>query len=189
MKIKKTNEFFILLIGAILFVFSYRFDVQVSSFFENVKFPIIDPILGIITNFSVVIVLALVIPSIILYKKNRKKVYLLWLSFIVSVALAFIIKLIFLRQRPIEAFTFPLTNIIDYSFPSMHAMAVFSLLPLLLKYIPKHRLFWVIFAFLTAFSRIYFRFHFLSDVIFGAFAGYFVGSLVLHLDEKGKLWK
>ncbi len=184
MNSKKTNEFFILLAGTLLLALSYWLDAHVSSFFENAAFPIIDAVLGVISNFGIVIILMLILPSIILYRKNRKNVYSLWVSFAVSIMLAFIIKITFLRQRPIENFTFPLTNIVDYSFPSMHAMAAFSLLPLLIIYLPKHRLFWAIFAFLVAFSRIYFRFHFLSDVVFGALAGYFIGRLILTFSER-----
>ena len=185
----KINNTLILIVGILLFLLSYKFDVQVNLFFKNAKFPVIDTVLSIATNFGVVILIILITPSIILYKKNKKIVYALWASFTASIILAFIIKIIVLRQRPIDTFTYPFISIINYSFPSMHAMAVFSLLPLLAKYLPKQKFFWVIFAFLTAFSRIYFRFHFLSDVIFGAFVGYFVSIYVLELYEKKKLRK
>ena len=179
----KINNTLILIVGILLFLLSYKFDVQTNLFFKNAKFPIIDSVLGIATNFDVVILIMLITPSIILYKKNKKNIYALWASFIASIILAFIIKIIVLRQRPTEVLTYPFISIINYSFPSMHAMAVFSLLPLLVKCLPKHKFFWVIFAFLVAFSRVYFRFHFLSDVIFGVFVGYFVGAYVLELYE------
>ena len=185
---KKINNNVILTIGILLFLTSLKFDSQINLILKNIRFPIFDAVFGIITNFGVVLFIALVIPSIILYKKNRKSVYLLWLTFIVSVILAFIIKLIILRQRPIGAFAYPLINIINYSFPSMHSMAVFSLLPVLIKHLPKQKSFWAIFALLVAFSRIYFGFHFFSDVIFGAFVGYFVGDFLLELHGKNKLW-
>lgn len=183
------NVLYIILIGLFLFMLSYKLDAQTSLFFKNIKFPIIDAVLSVITNFGVVVVSMLVVPSIMFYKNNKKDAYALWLSFAASLALAFIIKIIFLRQRPIEAFTYPFTNIVSYSFPSMHSMTVFSMLPLLVKYLPKHRHFWIIFAFLVAFSRIYFRLHFLSDVVFGALAGFFVGYLILRLEKRGLLWK
>lgn len=186
---KKINDTLVLITGVLSFLISYHFDAQISLFFKNIKLPIFDAVLGIITNFGVVILVMLLIPSIILYKKNKKIIYLLWLAFIVSITAAFIIKLIVLRQRPIGAFTYPFVDIINYSFPSMHAMAAFSLLPLLTKYLPKQKSFWISFAFLAAFSRIYFRFHFLSDAIFGALAGYFIGAYLLELYEKKKLWR
>lgn len=188
MKHRKVNDTVILIIGILLFLLSYKLDAQINLFFKNVKFAIFDVFLSSITNFGIVVIVILVIPSIILYRKNRKLVYLLLLTFVVSVVLAFIIKLIILRQRPTETFTYPFLNIINYSFPSMHSMVVFSLLPALSKYLPKQKSFWIGFAFLVAFSRIYFGFHFLSDVVFGALFGYFIGNFLLDLYESGKLW-
>jgi len=109
---------------------------------------------------------------------------LLFVTFLISLILNFVIKLIVHRQRPLEAFTYPLINLINYSFPSMHAMTLFALLPLLVKYLPKQKSFWVSFAFLVAFSRVYFGFHFLSDVVFGAITGYFIGKFLLDKYEK-----
>lgn len=185
---KRINDTLILIIGIVLFFIAYNFDQQVNLFFKDVKFTLLDTILSIITNFWIVVMVVLIIPSIILYKKNKKVVYLLWLAFFASFILAFAAKLIFLRQRPIEAFTYPFINIINYSFPSMHAMVIFALLPILIKYLSKQKHFWVGFVFLVVFSRIYFGFHFLSDVVFGALFGYFIGSYLLELYENKKLW-
>lgn len=140
---------------------------------------ILNVVLSVITNFGVVIFVTLLLPSIALYKKNKRVVYALWLAFIASFILSFIIKMIVLRQRPIDTVTYPFTNIINYSFPSMHSMIVFSLLPFLVKFLPKQKYFWILFAFFVAFSRIYFRFHFLSDVVFGALFGYFIGNRIM----------
>lgn len=186
---KKETETWILIAGVILFLLSYMYDVQASFLFKNINFPVIDAVLSVITNFGVVILMTVVIPTILLYKKNRKITYLLWTTFAASILIAFVIKLIMLRQRPIEPFTYPFINLINYSFPSMHSMVIFSLLPLLVKYLAKYRFFWIAFVFLVAFSRIYFRLHFLSDVVFGALAGYFIGIYLLKLHEREKLWK
>ena len=181
---KKIINIWLLIAGTLLFLVSYKLDTGVSLFFKNAKSPLLAFVLSIITNFGVVVAVMLAIPLIMLFRKNRKAAYFLFLAFISSAILAFIIKLVVLRQRPMEAFTYPFTNIINYSFPSMHSMAVFSLLPLLAKYLPKQKFFWAGFAFLVAFSRIYLGFHFLSDVMFGAFAGYFTGIYALGLCGK-----
>ena len=188
-KMKKSSYIFMLIAGILLFLLSYIFDRQAGLFFGGIGFPAFDAVLSIASNFGVVVFVSLIIPSIILYRKNKKPVYLLWLSFVVSIASAFIIKLTVLRPRPAEAFTYPFVSITNYSFPSMHAMAVFSLLPLLIKYLPRQKHFWVVFAFLVSFSRIYFGFHFLSDVVFGALFGYFIGIFLLKSHERKKLWK
>jgi undecaprenyl-diphosphatase len=46
--------------------------------------------------------------------------------------------------------------------------------------------FWLGFAILVAFSRVYFGVHYLSDVIAGAFIGYLIGYLAMNLEEKYK---
>ena len=184
---KRLKEILFLVFGTLLFIASYKFDGAVNQFFKNIKFPLLDSVLSVITSFAVVIAVMLVIPLFLLYKDKRKMSLLIW-AFIISVVLAFIIKLLVLRQRPAEILYYPLFNIINYSFPSMHAMVVFSLLPILMEYLPKQKNFWVLFAFIVSFTRIYFGFHFLSDVVFGAFLGYFVGSYLLSLNRKKKLW-
>ncbi len=179
MENNKKREILMLAAGILFFIASYRLDAQVSALFKDFRLPFLDFTLSIITNFGLVVAAMLVIPSIASYKKNRKFVYLLWLTFIVSFAFAFVVKLVVLRQRPAVTLTYPLINLVDYSFPSMHAMVAFSLLPLLARHMPRQKYFWMSFAFLVAFSRIYFRFHYLSDVVFGIFAGYFIGLFLL----------
>ena len=186
---RKISDWAILIIGILLFIAAYNFDEEANLFFNGVKFSIFDAALRVITNFGVVILVMLAIPTVIFYNKDKKTIKLLLLAFIVSFALAFVIKLMILRQRPIESFTFPFTTIINYSFPSMHAMVVFSLLPILTKYLNKQKFFWISFGLLAVFSRIYLGFHFLSDVVFGAFAGYFIGNYLLKSYEKKKIWK
>lgn len=175
--------------GAILLIISYSIDNEVSLLFKDMKFPIFDVVLSTVTNFGVVALVMLGIPLIIFYKKDGKLARLLLLAFCVSVALAFLLKLAFLRQRPVEAFTYPFTSILNYSFPSMHAMAVFALLPILSRHLNRQKSFWIGFGLLAVLSRIYFGFHFLSDVVFGALLGYFIGSQLLILHERGRLWK
>ena len=72
MKHKKINNTFLLIIGILLFILSYKFDVQINLLFKNAKFPIIDAVLSVITNFGVVVLVMLIIPSIALYRKNKK---------------------------------------------------------------------------------------------------------------------
>ncbi|MAG91502.1 hypothetical protein CMO83_02400 [Candidatus Woesearchaeota archaeon] len=185
---KKINDTWIVIFGILFFLVSYMFDDSISSFFKKIQLPFLDVILSIITNFGVVIVLMLLIPSFMLYRKDKKLVYLLLLSFVASIILVFIAKLIFLRQRPLDAFAYPFINIINYSFPSMHSAVAFALLPILAKHLSKQRVFWILLAFFVAFSRVYLGFHFLSDVVFGSLFGYFIGDWILELYEKGKLW-
>src|SRR3989344_1553851 len=178
---KNTNNIWLLVIGTLLFLISYSFDNAVNLFFKNLRFPSLDFMLSIVTNFGLIILMMFIIQSILLYNKkkrlvyflllisvvlslinfgfyvftlimvvliesiilfmafknihnkNNKLVYLLLVTFGVSFVLSFIIKLIVLRLRPIQSFTFPFISVINYSFPSMHAMIAFSLLPIIIK--------------------------------------------------------
>lgn len=189
MKKARISEFRLLALAILVLGVSYYFDNKAILFFKGVDSFILKTVFSIATNMGIIFVLIIALPSILLYKRSKKLTRLLWLTAFVSFALAFILKLIILRQRPENVLTFPFTHIIDYSFPSMHAMIVFSLLPLLAEAFPRYKYFWVTFAFAVAFSRVYFRFHFLSDVVFGAFSGYFIGDWLLYLHRRGKLWK
>lgn len=186
---KKRSTAWILAIGLLLFLASYRFDAQANLLAKSLRFEFLDLVFGIITNFGVVFVLMLIVPMIAVYSKDKKIAHLLLLAFIAAFALAFVMKLVFLRQRPDYALMYPFTQIINYSFPSMHAMVVFALLPILTKHLPKQKNFWIAFAFLVALSRVYLGFHFLSDVVFGSLAGYLAGIFLLELHEGKKLWK
>ncbi len=172
-----------ILLGVVLASFS--FDSALSEFFSGPKINAFGAFLSVITNFSFVAVFFVLIPTIIFYnKKKRQEILILWLLATLSTAVSFLMKMIFARQRPLETLSYPFFHALDYSFPSMHAMVIFSILPLLVKMLPRQRNFWVSMAFLIAFSRIYFDFHFISDVIFGAVFGYITGILIIKFSEK-----
>ena len=68
----------------------------------------------------------------------------------------------------------------------MHAMVAFAAVPILNREFPKLNWFWIVFALLVSFSRLYTNVHFLSDVVFGAFSGYFIGIFVIKVEVKYK---
>ena len=184
MKTKNNILVYLLLIAAL--ALSFLLDEKASHLFQNARTQLLDFFFGIITNFGIILAIMLIMPLLVL--KDSKKTYALLLTFFSSVLISLILKWMFLRQRPTD-FAYPLFKILSYSFPSLHAMVVFSLLPMLLYFLPKQKNFWVPFAFLVIFTRIYFGFHYLSDVVFGALLGYSLGYLLLDLHLRGKLWK
>lgn len=101
--------------------------------------------------------------------------------------LSLILKYVVARSRP-SVFSFPFIDALSYSFPSMHAMVAFAALPILNKEFPKIKLVWILFAVMVAINRIYFDYHFFSDVVFGAFAGYLIGVIVIHIEKKYKFF-
>lgn len=167
-------------------IFSFLIDEKISHIFQNARIPVLDFVFSIVTNFGIVLAIMLLIPMLVI--KDKRKIYILLLAFLSAVVVSLLVKLMFLRQRPTDLI-YPLFKILTYSFPSMHAVVAFSLLPMLLHFLPKQRNFWIAFAIFAAFTRIYFGFHYLSDVVFGALLGYSLGCLLLDLHLRGKLWK
>ena len=70
-----------------------------------------------------------------------------------------------------------------FSFPSGHAVDAFCLAGFILFYYPKARLPLLIFAGLTAYSRVYCGYHFPSDILAGGLLGYLFGWLGAYLSS------
>lgn len=182
---KKINNTIILITAILLFIISLILDKNIGNFVSLIKNPFFDLIFNWFTSFISVFVILIIATTLFLFEeKKREWVFPLWLSFILSIVVSFILKLIIARPRPSIELFYPLINTLSYSFPSMHAMIAFAAVPVLGKEFRKLKWFWILFAFLVAFSRVYLDFHFLSDVVFGAFAGYFIGVLIVYVEEK-----
>ena len=174
----------VLSVAVILGLVSFFLDSKTLSAASAVQNTYISYIMEWFSNLSSLIIVLAVLSSLLLWEERKKGwIKVVWLSFIAASVLSIAAKLAVARPRLGLYEGFLLSQ---YSFPSMHAALAFSLLPILAKYLPKQKYFWIVFAFLVAFSRIYFGFHFLSDVVFGAFAGYFIGNYLLHLAGKRK---
>jgi len=124
----------------------------------------------------------------------RKIAYEIGQSCLYSAAIVSILKITIGRARPLAnegKFSFdPLTLFDDYhhSFPSGHTTEAFTMSTILslnahstwlkvLAYVP---------AFFTPFSRAYQGWHWISDCVFGAGIGYFVGKWVTDLHAKNE---
>jgi len=180
----KKKNITILITGLILFIVSLILDKNTSSLISSIKNPVFDLIFNWFTSFVNVFVILILVTTLFLFEeKKREWIPPLWLSLLISVIVSFVLKLMIARSRPVDLF-YPLIPILNFSFPSMHAMVAFAAVPILDKEFFKLKWFWIIFASLVAFSRIYFGFHFLSDGVFGIFTGYFIGILVVYFEEK-----
>ena len=96
------------------------------------------------------------------------------------------VKHFFTRLRP-EFSNLPFEVLIKgpsqsgFSFPSSHAVDAFCLAGFVLFYYPSARLPLLIFAGLTAYSRVYCGYHFPSDILVGGILGYLLGWLGAYL--------
>ena len=180
----------IIIIGIFLLIISFFIDEEIFNLIEIIKNPFLDIFTSWVISFITVFVILIFITSLFLWKERKREyIPILWLWFISSILISFILKFIVTRPRPFAVYYYPLINIISYSFPSMHAMVAFAALPILDKEFPKFKWFWFLFALLVSFSRIYNGMHYISDVVFGALLGYFIGLFFIFLEDKYKLFK
>lgn len=116
-----------------------------------------------------------ILVSIWLGLQRRWRAFATWvLTWAVAELITAMAKGFFHRGRPFE----PIVDVVGYSFPSGHAVAgaatAVALVLVLLPAGPKRRR-WeiaaVAFAFVMAFSRVYLRAHWLSDVVAGVLLG------------------
>lgn len=102
----------------------------------------------------------------------------------VSHIIVSIIKKMYQRNRPY--LTYPETKTIskrltDYSFPSGHTTAIFSIVTPFMLYMPSMAIYLFCLAGIVGLSRIYIGLHYPSDVLAGAFIGVGVGVITVYL--------
>ena len=170
---------------------SFRFDSSIVGFISGLQNASLNKFMLLVTYAGSSIAVLFLLTSIFLYHKHKRKWLLpLWLSLLFSFIFSAALKGVFVRIRPYYL-GFPTLQaliqnayLFSSSFPSQHAAVAFSALPLLNKEFPRFRFFWLAFACLVGFSRVYFSLHYLSDVLAGAALGYAVGLAVVKLEEK-----
>ncbi len=185
---KKLKYTIMLILAVYLLILSFLIDRNVLFLFENARSAFFDPIMLWITNFGSLFVVLFVIPSLFSYRgKKFDYMFYLWATFFFSFVTAFILKGLIMRPRPLAGIEF--ASAINFSFPSMHALVAFAAIPILDREFPKLRIFWILFAFFVAVSRLYFGYHFFSDVVGGALIGYMIGLMFVNLEQLSKKFK
>lgn len=164
-------------------------DPYVFSFIDLIKNSLLDFVMDWITQLTSTFIVLILMTSLFLWsQKKREWIMPLWISFFATIILGYLVKLIVMRPRPFGA-EISFFGLSDYSFPSLHAAASFSAVAILGREYRKIKWFWVVFAVLVCFSRVYIKVHYLSDVVAGAMLGYFVGFLMMKIEEKHHFFK
>ena len=169
-----------------LIIFSGIFLLIISIFLDeaianNIIFYRNDFLTNVMSAFSFLgsALIIFLLTTLLFLRDKRKRSYIpvLWLTLLVSLIIGTIIKNLISRPRP---GIIPLEFKNTFSFPSIHAVAVFAPLALIEKEFPKIKWIWLSFGILVLISRIYLGVHYFSDVIAGALFGYIIGILILY---------
>ncbi|MBS3174814.1 phosphatase PAP2 family protein [Candidatus Woesearchaeota archaeon] len=164
----------------VLLGLSLLFDSRILNFIIHYRISYLNYIFIFLTDFGPYIIF-LFSTFILLYKKKLKLIPLLWLSFIIVFLLIELLKFSIPRPRPeVDYLIYSAGN----SFPSRHAAIAFTPLYLINKNFPKFKWYFLSFACLIVFSRLYLGVHYLSDIIAGAFLGYILGLIISKLEYK-----
>jgi undecaprenyl-diphosphatase len=186
--------------GIVLFFFmiALYFDAHIIRGVSYIKNAFLDVFFMGLTSASSGIIILFFLTILLVWSGNKRRWILpLWFTLALSYLASFILKIIIERPRPfqqglIEIPSFLVKNsyyMWDFSFPSSHAMIAFCAVPILSKEFPKFKYAWIALASLIALSRLYLGFHFLSDIIAGAFFGYVIGMLVMKAEKENRFWE
>ena len=195
--IKKKN---VLIFAFFIFlgVLSFYFDKELIGFVSKIQFVGFQ---NFFLSFALIyteIIVLFVLTSLFLWnEKKRRWILPLWFTLFATAVVSFLIKFSVQRLRPYQADLIEALPILiekshlvwNYSFPSFQSALGFCALPILSKEFPRFKYFWILIAFIIAFSRFYFGVHFMSDVIVGGILGYAIGLIVLKLEEDKRIFE
>lgn len=189
---KQKELVFLFLFVLFLILMSFYFDFEIIAGVVLLQNSFLDNFFMSILFLSSKLIIFGFLTGLFLLNKDRQKWLLpLWITIGFSTIVSFFIKILGHRLRPYQLDLVPMSTFLEesshliwnFSFPSFHAMFVFCAVPLLSKKFPKLNYAWFVFALLTGLSRVYFGFHFLSDVLVGGFLGYLIGAIIIKLEE------
>lgn len=174
--IKMKKQVIVSLVGVLVLIISFWFDKRTISLIGLIKNRYLDYFFGAVTNFWSIVIALITINIIFLWKKHKRKWFpILLASFLTTFAITTFLKIVIARPRPFNLIILSFLGTIDYSFPSLHTAILFAPIVILNRKFPMFKWFWMFFAFIVGFSRLYLNMHYLSDVIGGVLLGYVVG--------------
>ncbi len=187
----KQNRILIAVVGLLLFIVSLIFDKKIVFLVTKIRNPFLDDLMVWVGHYATGLIILIVMTTLFMWsEKKRNWIPVLWISVLVSMLITYLLKIAVARNRPFLTLNFqPLSGATTKSFPSGHAASSFAAVPVLDREFRIFNWFWLSIACLIGFSRIYLGVHYLSDVIFGALLGYFIGELFVYLEENHKIFK
>lgn len=167
-------------IALILLIAGIAFDSEIASYLSQNRTIFFNELMSWFSFLGTWFIVLIFMTSLFMWQENKRKwIFPLWCSLIISMAITYFLKLIIMRARPEVALHSLLSSGFSSSFPSGHATAVFSTLAILDKEFPRFKWFWLTFAIIVVFSRLYLGMHYLTDVVIGAVIGYSISLLVV----------
>lgn len=184
----KKRDIFLILIGCL--IISFIFDNDIVLLISAIRSGFFDSFFNWVTNIGSTVVILIVMTSFFLWEtRKREWIIPLWVSFLLSGIVTLLLKLVVGRTRPFEAMNLGVALVFpgwNTSFPSWHAAAAFAGVAILDREFPDLKWFWILFAGLVAFSRLYIGAHYLSDIIAGVILGYGIGLLIFNIENKNR---
>ena len=184
MNISKKEKIWISVLS-ILAITSFFLDDLTIGFFKIIKNSFFDYSLSIFSHTFSLFLPLLIFTSIILYFRAKKRmIFPLFLSAGITIIVAYGLKFLVHRERQMGEMFTTLFHLPDYSFPSAHAAISFTVLGFLFEEKGWLKIFWITLAVIIPFSRIYFSYHYFSDVMFGALIGFVIGLFCFRMFVK-----
>ena len=195
---KKKGIIFLSIITIFFIAVSFYFDNFLIREISYLRNNILDNFFLVITLVSSEILIFFILTALFLWRENKRKwIFPLWASLGLSAVISLILKITIHRLRPFQIGIVQLLPSLqeasfstwNFSFPSFQTMLAFSAIPILSEQFPKLKKFWIAFAVLVGFSRLYFGIHFVSDVLVGGVIGYLIGIIVVKIEKETHVGK